>query len=284
MIIDDYNKIKHLENEEGLKTNWIKYANEKTQNLDDYIKLKPNYIKNVNILKSDSNFIEIIIKYLNTIFSIDCSYINFDLEKNIDNFKNTIQKKTNNKIFFFKYLLNYFNNSFYTNNVKRTIDNEQYNSEFLKLLLNDNPSTLLHCNLIFTNIDTLCKKILITDKDIYMKGCAFLFGSSDMNGNEIVVSDYRINNSDNYVDLLIKLMIHEFGHSLDIEHCNKRKCVFNGIMCLEDLLYIPIYPCLECCSKIAFATNRTLLEQINRMLEIFDNDIKFMMCKKILEY
>lgn len=61
---------------------------------------------------------------------------------------------------------------------------------------------------------------------------------------------------------LLKLLIHEFGHSIGIEHCSENFCVFMGIACIEDLDDHCIFPCVECCCKIAFATNRNLKEQL----------------------
>ena len=62
-------------------------------------------------------------------------------------------------------------------------------------------------------------------------------------------------------------MTHEFAHTLGITHCVKNNCVIGVILSLEELDSHHLFPCLEDCSKIAFACGRTLKQQLQIMLD-----------------
>lgn len=113
------------------------------------------------------------------------------------------------------------------------------------------------------------KCLIFTNKDLYDSGTAFVFGLSEMNGDISLISNYYFSANDPKSKIrLLKIVIHEFGHTLGIEHCTNHKCIFGGIGSIEELDSHPLLPCLEDCSKIAFACNRTLKQQLEVIIAL----------------
>lgn len=102
------------------------------------------------------------------------------------------------------------------------------------------------------------KVVLFTKNDIKCMGCRFLFGGTEENGNVTVLSDYLLETDEQR----LKLLIHEYSHSIGLTHCKKYKCICGGFISLQELDSLPLLPCIDCVEKIAFSCNRTVDEQI----------------------
>jgi archaemetzincin len=87
------------------------------------------------------------------------------------------------------------------------------------------------------------KAILITSVDLYIPIFTYVFGLAKLNGRAGIVSARRLQNTfyglpDN-VELLkqrlIKEIVHELGHLLNLRHCNNFKCVMASSTTADDL-------------------------------------------------
>jgi len=87
------------------------------------------------------------------------------------------------------------------------------------------------------------KAILITSVDLYIPIFTYVFGLAKLNGRAGIVSARRLQNKfyglpDN-VELLkqrlIKEIVHELGHLLNLRHCNNFKCVMASSNTADDL-------------------------------------------------
>jgi predicted Zn-dependent protease len=113
----------------------------------------------------------------------------------------------------------------------------------------------------------MVKCIVLTKKDLYDSETAFVFGLTEINGDISLVSTYHFPSEDPKSKLRqLKILTHEFGHTLGIEHCTSHKCILGGIMSFEELDSHPLLPCLEDCAKIAFACGRTLRQQLQSII------------------
>lgn len=78
-----------------------------------------------------------------------------------------------------------------------------------------------HKVLMLTNVD------ICTDREL--DGITYknwgIFGLGQLNNKACVVSTHRLKS--NYKERLIKVSIHEIGHTLDIPHCNTKKCIMS---------------------------------------------------------
>jgi archaemetzincin len=98
---------------------------------------------------------------------------------------------------------------------------DKYNAN--KILNNINRLYLdkTHKVLMLTNVD------ICTDREL--NGVVYknwgIFGLGQLNKKPCVVSTHRFKT--NYKDKLIKVSIHEIGHTLNIPHCNSNKCIMN---------------------------------------------------------
>jgi archaemetzincin len=75
----------------------------------------------------------------------------------------------------------------------------------------------------------------IIKEDLYTEGLNFIFGQAKLKGRVAIVSICRLDSSfwhqpkdDELLELrIVKETIHEVGHLLGLEHCNRRGCVMN---------------------------------------------------------
>jgi archaemetzincin len=75
----------------------------------------------------------------------------------------------------------------------------------------------------------------ITKEDLYTQGLNYIFGQAKLKGKTALLSIARLDpvffhqpvNEDLYEKRILKEAVHEVGHMLGLEHCNKRGCVMN---------------------------------------------------------
>jgi archaemetzincin len=121
-----------------------------------------------------------------------------------------------------------------------------------------------NANQILDNVNSLYsnknhKVLMLTDVDICtnreLNGVVYknwgIFGLGQLNKRPCVVSTQRFKT--NYKDKLIKVSIHEIGHTLNIPHCDNNKCVMrdaHGKGSTVDNVFL--WMCNNCKSKINF--------------------------------
>lgn len=101
----------------------------------------------------------------------------------------------------------------------------------------------------------------------------FVFGESDVQ-TSIVSVNRLLDDKSKAFERLLKLVIHEVGHCLRLNHCVSFNCVMNGINDLNELDSMIIDLCSECNGKIFFLTNISLLQKyttLNQLVQ-FKND------------
>lgn len=87
------------------------------------------------------------------------------------------------------------------------------------------------------------KVLAITNHDIYTAGLNFIFGLAKTKSKSAIVSTYRLDpqiyNSPPNIDLLkerlLKECIHEFGHTLGMQHCREQGCIMNASNNIRDI-------------------------------------------------
>lgn len=275
MIASDYDRIKHLEkkSETPKEGEWKFYVkNEVHQTISDYQYIQPNHKEKV-LLSMDNNIgdIDDLVSCLKYIFNVELMLCD---PVNVNEFYSTICKNIDIDARWYKKLvckfLIYPILSYFKSRESKYLNHLQYNGQLLMIQMKERDSYL---NKIknFNN-----KMLYITSKDIYDIGTIYVFGLTEMNGDASIISTYHLENSKLR---LLKLLIHEFSHSLGIEHCIDYECVISGIISLDELDSHKLIPCLEDCAKIAYACKRTLKNQ----LECFAQVIEKMDLMKICE-
>lgn len=82
------------------------------------------------------------------------------------------------------------------------------------------------------------KSIAITPLDLFYRRRNYVFGLAYLDGQASVVSTYRLQTSSDggfsnksaneiFVDRVRKEVVHEFGHTLGLDHCDNNRCVMN---------------------------------------------------------
>jgi len=98
------------------------------------------------------------------------------------------------------------------------------------------------------------KTILITSVDLYIPIFTYVFGLAKLNGQVGIVSARRLNNKfyglpddgELLKQRLIKEIVHESGHLLNLRHCNNFKCVMSSSNSADDLDIKGIQYCSRC--------------------------------------
>ena len=87
------------------------------------------------------------------------------------------------------------------------------------------------------------RTILITSVDLYIPIFTFVFGLAKLNGDTGIISAHRLKNefyglppdANLLKSRLIKEVIHELGHLLNLRHCNNYQCVMASSNTADDL-------------------------------------------------
>ena len=102
-------------------------------------------------------------------------------------------------------------------------------------------------------------RILLTEIDLYIPIFTFVFGLARLGGNVGIVSSYRLRNEfyglpkneSLLLERLVKEIIHELGHLLNLRHCNNFSCVMSSSNAVDDLDVKRARYCESCLKKIA---------------------------------
>jgi archaemetzincin len=102
------------------------------------------------------------------------------------------------------------------------------------------------------------KYLGIVDVDLYARGLNFVFGEAVLNGEDAIISLYRLR-PEFYGDLrdndllrtrTVKEAVHELGHTFGLTHCENPECVMHFSNSIVDTDLKKAQPCLECHVKL----------------------------------
>lgn len=111
----------------------------------------------------------------------------------------------------------------------------------------------------------------ITDRDLFSKGLHFVFGEGSLSGRAGVYSLHRYATPDRALFLrrALKLMVHEVGHILSIEHCVFYRCVMQGANSLQEDDGHPMHLCPADLRKLEWNTGAAREARYRRLLEFY---------------
>jgi archaemetzincin len=106
------------------------------------------------------------------------------------------------------------------------------------------------------------KVIILTSIDLYIPIFTFVFGLAKLNGRAGIVSARRLHNKfyglpddeELFINRLIKEIVHELGHLLNLRHCNNFKCVMASSNTADDLDIKENKYCSNCLGLLARMT------------------------------
>jgi archaemetzincin len=98
----------------------------------------------------------------------------------------------------------------------------------------------------------------ITEVDLYAPGLNFVFGEADIIHQVVIISLCRLRqeyyglppDKKLFIQRAIKEIVHEIGHTFDLEHCHDQKCVMHFSNCLADTDWKEASFCSKCRPKI----------------------------------
>ena len=102
------------------------------------------------------------------------------------------------------------------------------------------------------------RTILITSVDLFIPIFTFVFGLAKLNGPTAIVSAHRLRSEfyglpvddDLLKTRLIKEVVHELGHLLNLRHCNDYRCVMASSNSADDLDIKGDRFCVLCLNKL----------------------------------
>ncbi len=111
----------------------------------------------------------------------------------------------------------------------------------------------------------------ITEKDLYSKGLNFVFGEGSLARRTGVYSLTRYETEDPTLFLrrALKLMAHEVGHILSIEHCIYWRCVMQGANSLAEDDAHPMHLCPVDLRKLQWNTGFDRDERYRSLLDFY---------------
>ncbi len=106
-----------------------------------------------------------------------------------------------------------------------------------------------------------------TTADLYSQGLNYVFGEGSLANRCGVYSWHRYGTPDPALFLrrVLKLMSHEAGHILSIDHCIFYKCVMQGSNSLQEFDRHPLHLCPVDLEKLAWNTGVAPLERYRRL-------------------
>jgi archaemetzincin len=98
------------------------------------------------------------------------------------------------------------------------------------------------------------KVLGVTNKDICTPILTYVFGEAYMGGEAAVVSCFRLYrgqlgepvSTDHFLDRLVKVALHEVGHTFNVPHCHTGRCVMRASNSLKELDEKLNYLCNYC--------------------------------------
>ncbi len=98
----------------------------------------------------------------------------------------------------------------------------------------------------------------ITEVDLYAPGLNFVFGEADIIHKVAIISLCRLRqeyyglppDKKLFIQRATKEIVHEIGHTFDLEHCPDQKCVMHFSNCLADTDWKEASFCSKCRPKI----------------------------------
>jgi archaemetzincin len=104
------------------------------------------------------------------------------------------------------------------------------------------------------------KMLGLVDVDIYVPELNYVFGLADMNGYCALISLTRLRqefyglpqDTELFLDRVVKEATHELGHAFGLEHCDNNKCVMHFSNSLQDTDIKGNLFCQNCRPKLIF--------------------------------
>ena len=111
----------------------------------------------------------------------------------------------------------------------------------------------------------------ITGEDLYSRGLNFVFGAATLQLRTGIYSLWRYQTPDPrlFRRRALKLMVHEAGHILSIQHCIYYKCVMEGANSLEEDDRHPMHLCPVDLRKLEWNTGVDRQERYRRLLDFY---------------
>jgi archaemetzincin len=102
------------------------------------------------------------------------------------------------------------------------------------------------------------RSVLITSVDLYIPIFTFVFGLAKLKGSTGIVSTHRLKSEfyglppdeDLLKSRLIKEVIHELGHLLNLRHCNNFNCVMASSNTADELDIKSTGYCISCLNRL----------------------------------
>jgi hypothetical protein len=90
--------------------------------------------------------------------------------------------------------------------------------------------------------------LLVTSRDLALRGCLSLFGYADRRRGVAVVSTFRLSGDgeDRLAARLTNVIAHERGHLDGLRHCRAEGCVMHPVQSVRDLDARPVERCARC--------------------------------------
>jgi len=111
----------------------------------------------------------------------------------------------------------------------------------------------------------------LTDRDLFAKGLNFVFGEGSLRNRCGLYSLTRLETDDPTLFLrrALKLMSHEAGHILGIEHCTTHRCLMQGSNSLQESDRHPLEPCPRDLRKLQWNTQFDAKERADRLFTFY---------------
>jgi len=112
----------------------------------------------------------------------------------------------------------------------------------------------------------------ITEKDLYSEGLNFVFGEASLNWRCGAYSLVRYQSKDEtlFTRRSLKLLAHESGHILSIEHCVTYSCVMQGANNLREDDGHPMHLCPIDLKKVLWNTGMNRDDRYKKLLPLYE--------------